>query len=144
MSRVLTGAALLTAVAFAGTGCDSINEAKETVDSATNTVQVCNDTIKLTNERIAPVNAAIAAAAQSPNDPAKVEAAKTAVKTEFTALHTGLEEQISKAKDAKVKEALESMDAAVTGWAADPAPFVQDTTKYTTLAGALNTACGAK
>jgi hypothetical protein len=148
MSRVLTGsvrtATLLAAVALAGAGCDSITEAKDTVDTATNTVEVCKDTIALTNERIAPINTAIAAAAQNPNDAAKLEAAKAAVKTEFTALHTGLEEQIGKAKDAKVKTALESLDSAVTSWSADPDAFVKDTTKYTTLANGINSACGAK
>ncbi len=144
MSRVLTGAALLAAVAFASTGCDTINEAKDTVDTATNTVEVCNDTIKLTNERIAPINAAIAAAAAAPTDAAKVEAAKAAVKTEFTTMHTGLQEQIGKAKDADVKKSLEELDAAITGWSTNPDTFVQDTTKYTTLANGVNSACGAK
>jgi hypothetical protein len=148
MSRVLTGtvrtAALLAAVALASAGCDSISDAKESVDTATNTVQVCNDSIKLVNDRLAPVNAAITAASAAPGDPAKLAALQAAVKTEFGSLHTGLQDQITKAKDADVKSGLEALDTAVNGWATKPETFIKDPSQYTSLASNINKACGTK
>jgi hypothetical protein len=148
MSRVLTGtartAALLAAVALAGAGCDSISDAKKSVDTATNTVQVCSDSIKIANDRVTKVNSVATEVTANPTDPSKVEALKLAVKTEFTALHDGLQEQIGKAKEADVKAALEALDTAVNGWAANPETFIKESTKYTELAGNVNKACGTK
>lgn len=148
MSRVLTGtvrtAALLAAVALASAGCDSISDAKDSVDTATNTVQVCTDSIKLVNDRLAPVNQAATDLTAAPTDPAKLVALQSAVKTEFGALHTGLQEQIGKAKDADVKAGLEALDTAVNSWATNPDTFIKDPTQYTTLAGNINKACGTK
>jgi len=148
MSRVLTGtvrtAALFAAVALASAGCDTISDAKDTVETTSNTVEVCTDSVKLVNDRLAPVNKAASDVTAAPTDPTKLVALQTAVKTEFSALHTGLQEQIGKAKDADVKAGLEALDTAVNGWAANPDSFIKDPSQYSTLAGNLNKACGVK
>jgi hypothetical protein len=144
MSRVLTGTVLLAALALAGTGCDTINEAKDTVDTASNTVEVCQQTIQATNERITKVNDVASEVVKNPNDPAAAQKLKIAVISEFSALHTSLQEQASKAKDADVKAGIEALDAAVAGWAANPDSFSGQSVKYSELAGAINKACGAK
>jgi hypothetical protein len=145
MSRVRFGAvrtaAVLAAVALAGAGCDSINEAKETVDTATNSVEVCADSTKLTNDKLSAVNTAAQDVASNPTDPAKVAAAQAAVKQEFTELSEGLQAQIDKAKDADVKKALEALDAAVTNWAAKPETYLTEATKFNELTGDLARAC---
>jgi len=144
MSRVLTGTVLLAALALAGTGCDTINEAKDTVDTASNTVEVCKDTIEATNEHITKVNTVATEVLKNPNDPTAAEKMKVAVTSEFSALHTSLQEQADKAKDADVKAGIEALDSAVAGWAANPDSFSGQSVKYSELASAINNACGAK
>ena len=142
MSRVRIGAlrtaAVLAAVALAGAGCDSINEAKDSVDSATNTVEVCADATTLTVDKLNKVTQATKLA----EDPAKQAEFQQAIKTEFTALHDGLQKQIDKAKEADLKSALQALDDAVASWAANPEKYVTEAAKLTDLAGAVDKACG--
>jgi hypothetical protein len=141
MSLARTGAvrvaAALAAVALLGTGCDSINEAKDTVDTAANKAEVCTEYTKLTADRLGAITAAAQGAA---TDPAQFQ---QAVEKEFTALHEGLQEQIGKAEDADLKSSLEEMDAAVAGFAENPETYLTEGQKLTELATNVTEACGA-
>jgi hypothetical protein len=145
MSRVRIGAArtaaLLAAVALLGAGCDKAAEVKETVDTAANTAEVCGKSSTLIVDKFGKVQAA-AAAAKPADGTAALE--KT-IAEEFGALHTGLQEQAAKAKDADVKSALEAMDKEAAGWAANPKSFLNvDQKRLTDISSRVDKVCGAK
>jgi hypothetical protein len=110
---------------------------------------VCNASIKLYNEKTTKVQAEIAKlGASAPGDAAKAQAAVAAlVKTEFGAIHTGLQEQIGKLENnPEIKTALTAMDTQVAALAAKPELLATDpkaTDKLNETRTAVNTACQA-
>jgi hypothetical protein len=141
---VLAPAALLTG------GCGAISDISDGVDKGVNVVEVCNASIDLYNGHLKKIETASAAltSAKPTDTAAAVTAYNKTVGEEFTALHTGLGEQIKKTKDDKVKNALTELDTHVAAIAAKPDSFAADgaanAKKLDEIAAKVNTACGAK
>jgi SPX domain protein involved in polyphosphate accumulation len=154
MSRLTRRAAGLLAVlapaALLASGCGALSGIKDGVDAGVNTVEVCNSVIDLYNGHLKKVeDASNKLTSAKPSDTAAaVTAYNKTVADEFTALHTGLGDQVKKIKDDKVKSALTELDTHVATIAAKPESFAADgaanAKKLDEIAAKLNTACGAK
>ena len=145
MSRARFGAAAVIPALLIASGCGLISDVKSGVDEGINTVNVCNASIELYNGKIKNVQTAANKLQAKPGDAAQTTAFYKSIKTEFGAVHTGLTEQIGKAKDVKVKTALTDLDAQAAALAAKPESFVANNgaagKKIDETVGHLNEAC---
>lgn len=134
---VLAPALLLTA------GCAFVDGVKEGVSEAKNTAEVCTATITVANKHMTGLTTAATTYTAKSGDPAALETFHAAIKTEMSALHVGLQEQAGKAKEAKLKTAIENLDEQVNIVAQKPESITTTGTVIDERVADLNKACNA-
>jgi hypothetical protein len=143
-------AAALAPAALLASGCGTVSEIADGVEKGVNSVEVCQASIDLYNKHLKKIETASTTLTSAPqeNAAAAITEYNKTVGTEFTALHTGLAEQIKKAEVPEVKTALTELDTQVAAIAAKPETFAADgaanAKKLDDIAVKVNGACNVQ